>query len=135
MTKIYVKNTDIKIFEKLCKKFPKIQKNDILILSKRGIYKIVNDELFLYKLRDKQNLIIDNKYIITDFYWRKLKNPIMTIPYEHHVLKISKEEYKITDDIQFVFEKNTINDFYFQTKNTNIEKVINEISSFLSNSK
>jgi len=139
MPKIYVKKLNMQTFlEKVLPKalrFEKKSEEIIQILSKRGIYKIVNNELFLYKLQNKQTLNINNDFFITNYYWKKIKNS--EYPFEHFMIKISKEKYFITDNIQLILEKrkNIIIDFYFKTTHSDYEKNIADITSFLSNLK
>lgn len=129
MKRVYINNLNIK------KKFKYENTLEYEILSKKGLYKIKNGKIFLYKLAKNNTKIIKRKditFFVTDNSWFKIKDNITILPFQHKLLKIYVNKFKINDNLNLVVEekeklkKNT----FFETKD--IENSIPDIISFLS---
>ena len=136
--KIYIeKSKNIEDIEKkIKKKYVGKTYENINILTKRGIYKIKNNSIFLYKMKDTMTQKIKFKSFVllfTEVIWEK-KEESENIPFNHHFLKKNITEYTIKDDFKIVFEtiKDKIYDFYFTTKLQNIKEIEKRIGSLLS---
>ena len=136
--KIYIeKSKNIEDIEKkIKKKYVGKTYENINILTKRGIYKIKNNSIFLYKMKDTMTQKIKLKSFVllfTEVIWEK-KEESENIPFNHHFLKKNITEYTIKDDFKIVFEtiKDKIYDFYFTTKLQNIKEIEKRIGSLLS---
>ena len=136
--KIYIeKSKNIEDIEKkIKKKYVGKTYENINILTKRGIYKIKNNSIFLYKMKDTMTQKIKLKSFVllfTEVIWEK-KEESENIPFNHHFLKKNITEYTIKDDFKIVFEtiKDKIYDFYFTTKLQNIKEIEKRTGSLLS---
>jgi hypothetical protein len=125
MKRIYIENLKIK------KKLNYIESIKYEIISKKGLYKIINNELYLFKLPKNDTNIINEQNItfyITNYSWFKIKEKINILPFEHKLIKTNIKKYKINDNLILVIEgdKNVV----FETKDA--IKAIPAIILFLS---
>jgi len=125
MKRIYIENLKIK------KKLNYIESIKYEIISKKGLYKIINNELYLFKLPKNDTNIINEQNItfyVTNYSWFKIKEKINILPFEHKLIKTNIKKYKINDNLILVIEgdKNVV----FETKDA--IKAIPAIILFLS---
>lgn len=127
MKRVYIKNLNIK------KKFKYEKTLEYEILSKKGLYKIKNGKIFLYKLAKNNTKIITEgniTFFITDNYWFKIKDNVETLPFQHKLRKIYVNKYKINDNLNLVVEDSLKKKTFFEIKD--IISGIQDITSFLS---
>ena len=143
--KIYIKNISIEdIKKKIGRKYIEKTYEIINVLTERGMYKIRNSNLFLYKIKDDMTQKIKLKsftLFFTKVVWEK-KEEGFNIPFNSHFLRKNITEYVIDPDFKIIFEainhlrdkvsQDKISDFYFQTKIQNIEEIKKKMSSLLS---
>jgi hypothetical protein len=103
------------------------------ILSKKGLYKIKNEKIFLFKLAKNETEIIQQDgitFFVTDNYWFKIKDNVDILPFDINMIKIKVNKYKINDNLNLVVEENPIQKkTFFEIKN--IKNAIADIISFL----
>jgi hypothetical protein len=97
VSEININNIDLKKLEK--NNFFKKTKNKIF-LSDKGLYKIIDDNIYNYKLIEKEDMYYENfldKYTLfcSDFYWRK--NNSDNIPYNHKCIEITDIQIKLQE--------------------------------------
>ena len=105
MKRVYINNLNIK------KKFKYENTLEYEILSKKGLYKIKNGKIFLYKLAKNNTKIIKRKditFFVTDNSWFKIKDNITILPFQHKLLKIYVNKFKI---IQAIDKLNLATDY------------------------
>jgi len=134
--KIYIQDLKNINEEKIKKKFSEKNHEIISILAKRGIYKIKNKSIFLYKIKNTITRKIKLKaftLLCSNVYWEK-KEENKNIPFDHYFLKKKISEYTVKNDFKIIIEKikDKISDFYFDTKIENIEEIEKIICSLLS---
>ena len=124
---------------KVVDKYPHTIKEKKIIVSKDGMYKIHNDNMYRYKLISTNCDSVSEfvgKYtlLVNQFVWKK--EIIYKIPFlQQGIQYITFDEYIIHPKIKFIIEKmnNKIIDFYFKSNlsyHTHIMK--EELTSFLS---
>ena len=138
--KIYIKDSkDIQSIQKKIENKYIGKKYEIInILTKRGMYKIRGDRMFLYKLSSNITKELEYKnrnFLITEDLWDK-KEEIFNIPFIYHLLKKNIIEYAINPDFKIIFEfiqdtKSPI-DFYFKTNIYKIAEIKQNLITFLS---
>ena len=114
--------------------------NEKILLSFNGLYKIINDALFKFKLYhsnilDSTKIINTHKIYCTDYKWIKCKEEEMQIPYEHSFIKQKKSIYRLHPKslTAFIIEKSPIKiDYYFLSKELpDNHSLIEDINAFL----
>lgn len=135
--KLYISDLDInKIDINLINKYLCNEIDYTLLYSYSGIYKIINNKLYKFIIKDKEiekynidniNCLIDHSEIIYDEYYQ--------IPIDHYEYKNKLLEYELgkKSPIKLIIElhNNSIIDFYFLFKNKN-DNIEDHILSFLS---
>ena len=89
MKHIYIENLNIK------KKLNYENTLEYQILSKKGLYKIKNGKIFLFKLAKNNTQIIQQDgitFFITDNSWFKIKDNVDVIPFHHKIIKINMKK-------------------------------------------
>ena len=112
------------------------KQNETILLSKMGLYKMYNDNIYKCKLNNIDSCITSvNEYVImvSQINWKREIN--YQIPFDVKKIIIEKTIYNINKKLSFIIERidKKINDFYFISKEHFINHMIkDEISSFLS---
>ena len=137
MFQYYIKElTDINP-QRLANKYPHITREESIIFSNDGMYKIYKNKIYKYKLTSANSQSIPqfiNNYtlLINKNHWKR--EITYNIPFVNegiqHIIFI---EYTIHPKLKFIIEKMgpKIIDFYFQS-NENHNIIKNEMASFLS---
>ena len=136
--KIYIEGLgNIQYIKKKIEKKYTGKKYDVVnILTKKGMYKIRGNQIFLYKLGSNITKKIEYEnvnFMITEDLWYK-KEEIFNIPFDHHLLKKTIMEYAINPKFKIILEfiNNNIFDFYFKTNILNISEIKKILVTFLS---
>lgn len=113
--KIYIHNLNIPNLSHLKKN----EKKNTWFLSYFGKYKISQNKIILYKLKNtkNKNIVFHNyKCSVNNELWEKSKE-IHYLPKDCVPITIHSEIYNIDSKLSFIIEKvnNTINDYYFET--------------------
>ena len=91
------------------------------ILTPKGLYKIINDEIYKFKIISKESIIIENYYknftLIGENIYEKKINIINHIPIENELITITKLKFSMQEKSNhyLVLEliNNRIKDIYF----------------------
>ena len=137
--KYYIPNLQFTNVEKL-NKLNKVQFNMKILNSIDGLYKIINNNLYKYKLTHNKTIYIEDyigsySLIQSDEKWKK-STIVFHIPYIHNILELKITKYSINPKSKtfFVVEKynNKIHDFFFESSLLHDNCLLKEdISSFL----
>ena len=128
----------------LNKKFNTSIKKNIFFLSDQGIFKYIDDKLYKHSINYKQSFNTYDKFlnkytlIASNNEFFKHKYPINNIPFNHTAIIKNTYTYKINDNsntsliIEFINDKNDINDLYFISNlNHDDFSFIEDISYFI----
>lgn len=139
MYKYYIEqliNINTNILDNL---YSNTKRDEKIIISKKGMYKIYKDKLYKYKLYINNSTIIYNfleqyTLLLNQEHWKRV-DILYNIPFIHHILSMNITEYIIHPKVKFIVEKRNgmINDYYFLSSENHDSFIIKqEIGSFLS---
>ena len=132
--KIYFDNFSIPLTK--LKELKKNERENVWFLSYFGKYKISQNKIILYKIKDTKHIITKlNNYscCISHEKWEKT-NELHYLPKDTIPIKIKKEIYHIDNKLFFIIEKldDEVNDYYFETQYDLDDFCLkNELISFL----
>ena len=134
---------DIKNMRNINKLLPynSYKKNEKQILTKDGMFKYVNEELYKFKLNIYKHQLQETniaKSFITPshFQWKKYDNAY-NLPTIHCIINVNIAEYKLNNKSRTKFIVETVddvlNDYYFESGETiDNHSLLEDINTFLS---